>query len=58
MHINNKTKQDIYYIIAGPDTEGERAMSAETTQKKHDEFSDLFTEILLLQIHFLHIDQR
>ena len=45
---DNRTKQEIDYFIAGLDMETSRAESAETTQKIHNEYSNVFTA------HFLY----
>ena len=44
-HTNNKSKQKIDYVIAGPSTEVDRETSAETMLKMQDEFSDVFTAV-------------
>ena len=43
LHANDKIKKEIDYFIVGPSREANRVVSAETTLKIHNEYSNVFT---------------
>ena len=47
LYTKNKVNLEADYFVAGPNTEPERDTCSKTTMKMHNEFSDMFTGLIV-----------